>query len=283
MNEFFKFLIIYYFSLICPSLFIIKTALQYPFMSLLKANNIQLLKNIAAETIWPTRCAICDKTGFLLCPKCAANLSFIDSNKSCNVCGEPFGKIQCCGCSPIDKTLTEEEKVNYKPNYRQCLSVVRLDKNSGRIVALCKDAGERRLSAVMAYFMSKTIPRFWIDENTFIAYIPSSKDAVTRRGFDHCELLAKELSAILKIPYIKCFESPKSKDQRNLGRIDRAKNLKGIFSLLKNARNFMNDSNPNIILIDDVYTTGSTLNSAAKVLKNSGANKIYCITFARTF
>lgn len=252
-------------------------------MSFLNASNIKVFKNIAAETIWPTRCAICDKSGYLLCPKCAASLIFIDSNKACSVCGEPFGQIQCCGCSPIDKTLTEEEKVNYKPNYNQCLSVVRLDKNSGRIVALCKDAGERRLSRVMAYFMSKAIPRYWINKNTRIVYIPSSKEAVTRRGFDHCELLANELSSILKISYIKCFERPKSKDQRKLGRTERVKNLKDMFALSTNAKKLISENNLSIILIDDVYTTGSTLNSAAKELKNFGANKIYCITFARTF
>lgn len=122
-------------------------------------NGIKEIKDIAAETLWPTRCAICDKQGFLLCPNCASKLKFIDQNKTCEICGEPFGKIQCCSCNPIDKTLSEKEKLEFKLGFDKCLSVCFLNKETGRIVVLNKDAGERRLSYVMAYFISKAIPK----------------------------------------------------------------------------------------------------------------------------
>lgn len=122
-------------------------------------NGIHEIKNIAAETLWPTRCAICDKQGFLLCPSCASKLKFIDQNKTCKICGEPYGLIQCCSCNPIDKFLNEQEKQEFKLSFDKCLSVCLLNKESGRIVVLNKDAGERRLAGIMAYFISKSIPK----------------------------------------------------------------------------------------------------------------------------
>lgn len=248
-----------------------------------KVLNIKTVKSIAAETIWPTRCAVCDTKAYLLCPTCVAKLSFIDNNKSCSLCGEPFGKIQCCGCSPIDKTLTEEEKLNFKPNYNRCISIVRLDKSSGRIVALYKDAGERRLSGTMAYFMAKGMPNSWLKNNTFITYIPASKEAVIRRGYDHCEEIAKLLAKQLGLKCINCFNRPLSKDQRKLGRTARAANLKNTFSAKENVSAWICKLRPSFIIIDDVYTTGSTLNAASKILKLHNASDVYCLTFARTF
>lgn len=95
--------------------------------------------------------------GYLLCPKCARSLSFIDVYKACPVCGEPFAYIQCCNCMPTSKNISDNERNNYHMNFDQALSVTRLDKNSGRIIALYKDGGERRLAKIIAYFMSQYI------------------------------------------------------------------------------------------------------------------------------
>ena len=114
-------------------------------MNLLQKKYVNIIKMAIEETIWPTRCAICDKPNFLLCPQCASKILFIDQTKSCKICGEPFAKIQCCGC-----------RINL--SFKKCISSTILNEDTGKIITLYKDAGERRLSSVMAYFMSKSIP-----------------------------------------------------------------------------------------------------------------------------
>lgn len=109
-----------------------------------KFNEISLLKELFYETLWPTRCAICDKPGYLLCPECSRKLPYIDQLKTCQTCGEPFGNIQCCGC-------------NEHSNFDKCTSIFFLNNDTGKIITTYKDAGERRLASVIAYFLSKAV------------------------------------------------------------------------------------------------------------------------------
>ena len=109
-----------------------------------KIKEISIIKEAFEETLWPTRCAICDKAGYLICPECARKLPYIDQLKTCPTCGEPFGSIQCCGC-------------NGKTNFDKCVSVFFLNNDTGKIITTYKDSGERRLAGVIAYFISKSI------------------------------------------------------------------------------------------------------------------------------
>lgn len=116
-----------------------------------------------------------------------------------------------------------------------------------------------------------------------LTFIPSTKEAFTKRGFDHCEVLAKALAKYLGIELLYAFKRPKSIDQRTLGRKLRMQNLDKKFEVLDKQISSLNCENTNIILIDDVFTTGSTLNTACTTLKNCGFSTIYCVNFSRTF
>lgn len=244
-------------------------------------NSLRTTKLAVEETLWPTRCAVCDKANYLLCDNCIKNLSFIDKYKACPVCGEPYGKVQCCSCSPISRNLNKTEKANYKMNFNQCISVTRLDKDTGRIITIFKDAGEQRLSQIISYFIFSYIPKKWFN-NSIISYIPSSKDSYTKRGFDHMNLIVKDLSKLSNNKYLSIFDRPKSIDQRKLSRSQREANLNNMFKIKPEIVNFLKKYET-IILIDDVYTTGATLNAASKTLKNLYDAQIFCITFSRTF
>lgn len=116
-----------------------------------------------------------------------------------------------------------------------------------------------------------------------LTYIPSSKEAYLRRGFDHAKLIAKDISHLLQVDVIDTFEPPSSKDQRELGRSQRSLNLEGKFQLKDSVKSAISRVFDNIILIDDVFTTGATLNNASLMLKTCGFSTIYCANFSRTF
>ena len=61
----------------------------------------RLTSEALLETLWPTRCAVCDTPGEVLCAPCSLNLSHIDWWRACPRCGAPFGRVQCSECNPV--------------------------------------------------------------------------------------------------------------------------------------------------------------------------------------
>ena len=193
---------------------------------------LKLILSGITELIWPTRCVVCDAPNYLLCPECAKKLDIIDQLKTCHICGEPYGKIQCCSCTDIDN------KKNIEHHYKKAVSFCVLDKISGRIITQYKDAGEIRVSKILAYYMNKCIPTSWIqNKNFYLTYIPSSKEAVLKRGFDHCRQTCFELSKISNVKMLTLLSAPESKDQRQLNRNQRISNLENKFHISVSYKN----------------------------------------------
>lgn len=232
----------------------------------------QLAKDAVLETLWPTRCAACDAPGELLCPDCRLALDYIDACKACPVCGSPFGRVQCCDCS-----ATMLGPLGYeRPPYTACASALNLDAPSGRVVTLYKDAGDRGLSRVMAGCMKACTPPSWLSDAASVAFVPASPSAYRRRGWDHAETLARAYGEAAGLPVVGLFERPVSKDQRQLTRAERFANMREAVRLLPQAA-----PPRSLILVDDVYTTGSTLFAATEALRARGTERVYCVTFAR--
>ncbi len=108
--------------------------------------------------------------------------------------------------------------------------------------------------------------------------VPLSKKKLRWRGFNQAEEIAKELSRFLKIPLISncLIKIKKTLPQVMLSEKERKENLKGVFQV----QNEEKIKNKKILLVDDVFTTGTTLSEAAKILKNSGAKKVIGLVVA---
>ncbi len=107
-----------------------------------------------------------------------------------------------------------------------------------------------------------------------ITYVPLSKRKKLSRGFDQCEVLARKMSKILDIQFLPNALSCKHKStsQHDMSIKEREKHVKGMYSYRYS--NF----GRTILLVDDIKTTGATLNECAKQLLISGADRVYCVT-----
>lgn len=224
------------------------------------------------ETLWPTRCAICDTPGFVLCPRCERQLAHIDWWRACPRCGAAFGRVQCCECNEM---MLEELGLAKLPHDGMA-SAVSFDANAATIVKTWKDAGERRLAKEMARIMAAQVPPEWVWDNPLVVCVPATFAAKQRRGFDHASDLADALAGMLGLRRADLLARPRTKDQRSLGRRGRARNLVDAFHVLQNAR-----MPAQALLIDDVCTTGATSYAAAIALKQAGIETVRCVTFAR--
>ena len=225
---------------------------------------------VVAETLWPTRCALCDAPGQVLCDDCARELPFLDWWRACPRCGSAFGKTQCDLCNPIALARIGIDKLPFAG----CSSATMFSEETGRLVRVFKDQGEQRLATILAGYMARYIAPAWnFDAVTFI---PASKAAYRYRGFDHCELLAREVAQLMGRKCVRSLDRPVTRDQRVLSGSERIENLKhGFKPFAETTRG------ASFLLIDDVFTTGSTLCAATKALLGAGAREVFCLTFAR--
>ena len=109
--------------------------------------------------------------------------------------------------------------------------------------------------------------------------VPISQKRLKKRGYNQSSLLAKEIARITKKEYQE-NNLIKVKDnlvQSTLNKEEREENVKGVYKL-KNEGTIYNKK---ILLIDDIYTTGNTLNECSRILKQAGADKIGVFTIAK--
>ena len=224
----------------------------------------------AAETLWPTRCALCDALGSVLCERCGRGLPYVDRWSCCPRCGAPFGLVQCSECNPVTLARLGRESLPFAAG----ACTVLFDDSTGRLVRIFKDQGEQRLSEALAACMARALPCGWPFDS--LAFVPASRAAVARRGFDHAALLAQALAGLLDTPCTHALAAPRTADQRVLGRAERVENLAGSFSADPAAC-----AGKRFVLIDDVHTTGATLCAATDALLAAGAHEVRVLTFAR--
>ncbi len=230
----------------------------------------------AAELVWPTRCVGCNLPGELLCEDCRAALPWLEQRWACPVCGAPFGYLTCTECDLDWET-------------RAVIAALGFEGAAASMVTNLKDFHELRLAPVMAAAMLCALeeasawpapdgtPRFDVDATDAVCFVPATADAYARRGFDHMELVARALAPALGLPLVDVLLRDSARDQRELGREQRAENLAGTIFVADDV------SGLDFLLLDDVATTGSSLREAARALLGRGAASVTACVLARVW
>lgn len=111
-----------------------------------------------------------------------------------------------------------------------------------------------------------------------VCYVPISKTRLKERGFNQAQQLATALAGALNLPLLELFASKKGvKHQLGLSRVQRRANLRRQFSLLQTS-----NLPPHLLLVDDVITTGATVNQLTLLLKKQGVQRVDVWTLAVT-
>ena len=216
------------------------------------------------ELIAPTRCAGCELPGTVFCSTCIAAVRLYDRSGACPACGAPFGLLVCTECWNVSFAFS------------RALALGELSGPLARAVVLHKDAGERRLGAVFGEMLGVEVARRWAGWADAVCWVPATQKALIRRGFDHAEGIAGPIARTLDVELSALLSRREVSDQRTLGRDARIVNAKDSFAAL-------GVSPSRVVLVDDVMTTGSTLDAAASVLLSSGCSEVRVAVVARAW
>lgn len=228
---------------------------------------------VVLETIWPTRCAICDTPGEnVLCEGCKGSLLLNDSFKACPKCGAPFGRTQCTECNDTSLNAVDMKCLPLDTMAHAMLA----NDDATRIIKIYKDSDERRLLDYIASRIAAMISPDRKREHSVVTYIPDTAKAKRRRGFDHAEEIARSVADRAGLACATFFETPRSIDQRQLDKRARLANMKDALHVKEDM-----GMPKSVLIVDDICTTGATIYSAALALRDAGAQKVHAVTFAK--
>ncbi len=212
----------------------------------------------ALAVLFPVWCAACDQPGAALCPACADALvpKTLDSPGP----GVPTGHDAAAW--PLSQTLACGLRVH---------SALAYDGAVARVIRALKQDGRTSLARPLGVAL-RTVLAPHLDENTAVVPVPSSRAAFRRRGYSVTELLVRRAGAH---PVRALRAARASRDQRALGRAERAGNVVGTFRARPR-------DGARVVLVDDVVTTGATLAEAAHTLRDAGAEVVCAVTVAAT-
>lgn len=251
------------------------TAYKTPMVSNL-TTSLKMVGEGVAELLWPTRCVLCDVPGILLCHECMLELPYIDPLRACPNCGQAHGKLACTACNSF---IAQSRAIGASSMpLDDITSVVEFEGPVTKLVTVYKDKQELRLGAALAELLSCHINPSWIaPHDTAIVAIPARKQAISQRGFDHMKEVGEHLARLCGLAHLELLVPLERGDQRGLSAAGRQKNMQGSFA----PRAQWMRPPSNVILIDDVFTTGATLMAGAAVLKEMGAKQVFGLTFGR--
>ncbi len=234
---------------------------------------INILQSIL-DIIFPKKCVLCRKHDTFLCSDCKKQIKYKKTQKCINC-----GKINNCG-----KLCYECKKLFY---FEYAITATKFNnKDIKKIITLLKykfvkDIG-KDIGLILAVFFEKLKNEVkelenFINTKPLIIPVPLHKKRIKWRGFNQAEIISKHFAPKFNLSInTNLIRLQYTDPQVNLNKSERLKNVKNIFKYTGNL------NKKNIILIDDVITTGSTAKYASKALKQANAGNIMVLTIAGT-
>jgi len=236
----------------------------------------EVLRHIT-DVIFPPQCISCAAilqpiTQKVFCSTCREKIKFL-TGSLCPICGITFPD------SPSASHLCGNCLEN-KPYFSYARAVAGYESIILNAIHQFKYGRDLSIGALLASLMADfSFPDLEFGDYSLIIPVPLHIKKLRKRGFNQSIILADALRKKWQIPvnFSLLKRSKFTLTQTGLNKKERERNIKGAFEVTDKTK----IAGRNIILIDDVYTTGATLNECAKVLIKAGAQKVAVLTLAR--
>lgn len=227
--------------------------------------------NLCVDLIFPRRCPVCDNPvkpfGKLICDSCIPKVKYVGKNK-CLKCGKPVEDeiIEYCG-----------DCMRIKHIYDRGFSVFEYASIADSIYRF-KYRNRREYAAFYGECMAARIGTILLSLGVeAIVPVPIHRSKQRSRGYNQAKLLADELSKRINIPVRDdlIIRSKKTIPLKELAPNERKNNIKGAFKLACNDVKLTT-----IVIIDDIYTTGATIDAVSAVFRAAGVKSVFALSLA---
>ncbi len=223
---------------------------------------MRLLEKVIS-VLAPHSCLGCGQEGSLLCSWCQPDAA-LPLPAQCYRCHRlsPDNRV-CQRCRPKTRLSYVWLTAEYDGLVKQLIYELKFGRN-------------RAAAEVVANLMHDSLP--YLSPETLIVHVPTSTSHVRRRGYDQSKLIANRLAQRLERRHLTLLARRGQSQQVGRRRAERLTQLSGAFRPLKTDV----IKGAAILLVDDVLTTGATLEEAARTLKRAGAKQVMAAVFARS-
>ena len=220
--------------------------------------------------LYPPRCPICEAIPpkeFLICPSCYSSISFVEQ-PFCYSCGKPLDTSQqefCFECTRNPKSFTRGFSLAvYNSITKPSLSAIKYNNRRQHLNFYVNETVANYGSLFTSLHLDAILP------------VPIHPKRMKKRGFNQASLFAISLGKQLQIPVYDSIiiRTVNTLPQKNLSPEKRLENLQKAFSLhpeLKNGKLPFQK----VLLVDDIYTTGATMEAITRILKQAGVSDVY--------
>lgn len=228
----------------------------------------QTIQKIGTEIIdwlFPPACLGCGKEGVVICQECFSSIQLVPKNV-CNFCGDFTSKQgRCPRCE------------KHKPSYSGFRAFAYYDGIIRTAIHKLKYQNDIGIGNYLAELLKTELLRTNWEIDTIVP-VPIGEEKRKTRGYNQAERLAKPLASLTSIEYkpLALKRIRESASQVGLDRSARQANVKDAFIA---QANLIKDKT--ILIVDDVFTSGATMEACSSELLYAGAKKIYCLTLAK--
>ena len=227
--------------------------------------------NFLIELLFPRRCPICDKPvdkmGGYICKRCFEKIRYVES-PYCLKCGKSLKEDTleyCEDCKNAAHIFDRGRALYEYETIKEAVYRFKYENRQEYAEFFGKQMAKRLAGEIKSWNADAIVP------------VPLHKDREKQRGYNQAALLARALSKELNIPVNEKLICRKKATvpQKELKGKERQNNLKNAFKIGQNDVKLKT-----IIVVDDIYTTGATMDEMALCLKSAGVRKVYCLSLA---
>jgi predicted amidophosphoribosyltransferase len=213
------------------------------------------------DLVLPERCAVCDVPGHALCASCRASLTRLVP-PVCERCGSP-------GPWPVRRCA---ECAGRRLAFVDARSAIVYDGRARALVRAWKERGRRRLAQEAAMLVAEMIPAPAVQ---CLVPVPGDPERALRRGDVPARTLAVELSLVWSVPVHDVLARTRTLPrQRGLSLDARRRNVRGSVEACSTVPR-------EVCVVDDVYTSGATVDACARACRRAGTRRVHVVTLAR--